>query len=298
MKNNNCLVAKDYLVTSEKFELRYNEELDLLYTNPKPAIHEMSVYYQSEEYISHTDKSTKFIEVVYKFVQYFTIKNKVNLVKKISNNCKTILDIGCGTGDFLKTCYLKKIAIYGIEPHLNARNLAAEKLRNKGHIFSDIENLHLYHQTNHLPVPKFDVITLWHVLEHVDDYNLYIDKIKELLNPNGTIIIAVPNFKSYDAKHYKEFWAAYDVPRHLWHFSKNSIHKIFALQQMKVVKILPMIFDAFYIAILSEKYKNGKTNYIKAFFVGLYSNLKAFFTKEYSSHIYIIKNDNFLGIKK
>ena len=131
---------------------------------------------------------------------------------------------------------------------------------------------------------------MWHVLEHVPDVEHQIKELKRLLKPNGTIIVAVPNYKSFDAQHYGKFWAAYDVPRHLWHFSKTSIEKLVSREKMKVVKILPMVFDSFYVSLLSEKYKTGKMNFIKAFWIGLRSNVKANSTKEYSSHIYMIKN--------
>jgi 2-polyprenyl-3-methyl-5-hydroxy-6-metoxy-1,4-benzoquinol methylase len=140
---------------------------------------------------------------------------------------------------------------------------------------------------------QFDVITLWHVLEHVPNLENYIATLKSKLKPNGILIVAVPNYKSYDAGYYKQFWAAYDVPRHLWHFSKKSIQGLFAKQEMHVVKILPMVFDSFYVSLLSEKYKNGKSNFLKAFYVGLLSNLKAAGTKEYSSLIYVIKNTKY-----
>ena len=137
---------------------------------------------------------------------------------------------------------------------------------------------------------QFDVITMWHVLEHVPNLNEYISILRKILKPNGTLVVAVPNHKSYDATYYKEFWAAYDVPRHLWHFSRLSIDKLFHLAGMKVTKVLPMKFDSFYVSLLSEKYKPGKSNFLKAFFIGLRSNLKARTSKEYSSLIYVIKN--------
>ena len=131
---------------------------------------------------------------------------------------------------------------------------------------------------------------MWHVLEHVPNLEEYLVALKRLLKPTGTILIAVPNFKSFDANYYGRFWAAYDVPRHIWHFSKVTIKKLFSEKEMNLVKVLPMKFDSFYVSLLSEKYKTGKMNFIKAFFVGLKSNLCAKKSKEYSSHIYVIKN--------
>jgi predicted SAM-dependent methyltransferase len=132
---------------------------------------------------------------------------------------------------------------------------------------------------------------MWHVLEHVPNLEEYISELKRLIKSSGTIIIAVPNFKSYDAKYYGEFWAAFDVPRHLWHFSKTAIQKLFAKQNLKLVEVLPMKFDSFYVSLLSEKYKNGKMNFLKAFWIGLKSNQYGNRKKEYSSHIYVIKSE-------
>ncbi len=131
---------------------------------------------------------------------------------------------------------------------------------------------------------------MWHVLEHVPDLDFQIKELKRLLKPTGTLIVAVPNFKSYDANYYQEFWAAYDVPIHFWHFSKKAIELLFQKENMKLSKVLPMKFDSFYVSLLSEKYKTGKMNYFSAFFVGLRSNWKARRTNEYSSLIYVLKN--------
>lgn len=166
----------------------------------------------------------------------------------------------------------------GVEPSERAKNIAIQKGISFVNEIGDLQN------------NSFDVITMWHVLEHVPNLELQIRELKRLLKPTGTLIVAVPNFKSYDAQHYKTFWAAYDVPIHFWHFSKKAIQSLFEKVDMKLEKVLPMKFDSFYVSLLSEKYKTGKMNYISAFFVGLKSNLKAGSTKEYSSHIYVLKN--------
>jgi predicted SAM-dependent methyltransferase len=137
---------------------------------------------------------------------------------------------------------------------------------------------------------SFDVITLWHVLEHLPNLENQLSTFKRLLKSNGTLIIAVPNYKSYDALYYKSFWAAFDVPRHLWHFSEDSISKLVSKQNMRVEKTLPMKFDSYYVSLLSEKYKNGVSNIFNAVRVGWLSNFKAKRSGEYSSLIYIVKN--------
>ena len=215
---------------------------------------------------------------MYHMVKSYSLKKKVGIINSYHEEKGSLLDIGAGTGDFLVTAKSAGWNTKGIEPNENAKKLAISKGISFENSIESIEN------------QQFDVITMWHVMEHVPDVTHQIKELKRLLKPNGTIIIAVPNYKSFDAQHYGKFWAAYDVPRHLWHFSKTSIEKLVSRENMKLEKILPMIFDSFYVSLLSEKYKNGKMNFIKAFWVGLRSNLKAKRTKEYSSHIYIIKN--------
>ncbi len=269
----NCI---DQTVSKESYEVMINKEYDMLITSPVPD--NLENYYLSDSYISHTDSKKTLFDKVYQLVKNYTLKSKLNLINSFNTDDKTILDIGAGTGDFLNVCKKNNWKISGIEPSLKAREIASKK------------SITLKEDITEIKEDKFDVITLWHVLEHIPNLIEYISQLKKLLKNKGVLIIAVPNYKSYDAKYYKEFWAAYDVPRHLWHFSKSSIEKLFSSVNMKVEKILPMKFDSFYVSLLSEKYKTKKSRPIRAFYRGLKSNLKAKTTKEYSSLIYIIKN--------
>lgn len=274
------LKVKDHSVSGELFELQYNIELDMLETFPRPQAEVLSQYYKSESYISHTNAKRNWFEKCYHFIRRFAIKKKLNLINKHINSSKNLLDIGCGTGSFLEAALNDNWNIIGIEPNKQARAIANEKCVNQVYDADKLNTIQAY---------QFDVITLWHVLEHIPNLEEQMSELYRLLKPNGTLIIAVPNFKSYDANHYKEFWAAYDVPRHLWHFSQTAIKKLFAQYNFKVVKTKPMIFDAFYVSLLSEKYKSGNMNMLKGFFIGLFSNVKALSSKEYSSLIYILK---------
>lgn len=277
-KNKLFLKVKDHSVSGESFELYHDENLDLLITYPKPDENSLPKYYESEDYISHTDGKRSLFEKAYHFVKNIALQKKLDLVNSLQNEKGKLLDIGAGTGDFLNVAQKNGWQTTGIEPSEKAKTIAMQK----GVAFeNDAANLE-----NH----SFDVITMWHVLEHVPNLENQIKELKRLLKPTGIILIAVPNFNSFDAKHYGTFWAAFDVPRHLWHFSKTAIQKLFAKEDLQLEKILPMKFDAFYVALLSEKYKTGKMNFISAFFTGLKSNLKAASSKEFSSHIYVIKN--------
>ena len=269
------LECKDYTVSGEIYQVKKNSEFDMLVTVPVPE--NLGDYYKSEDYISHTDSKKSVLDKVYQSVKNITLKRKLKLINSFGTSTKNILDVGAGTGDFLKVCKDNSWNVFGTEPDLDARNIAAKK------------EIILHKDLSKIKNSKFDVITLWHVLEHVENLQEYISELENLLSENGRLIIAVPNYKSYDAKYYKQHWAAFDVPRHLWHFSQTSISKLFSEVGMIVEKILPMKFDAYYVSLLSEKYKSGKMNPVKSFQKGFTSNLKAKDTNEYSSLIYVLK---------
>nr|WP_249684755.1 class I SAM-dependent methyltransferase [Flavobacterium sp. CYK-55] len=271
------LKVKDYSVSQKEFSLYLDTSIDLLATTPQPTSDELGSYYESEDYISHTDSSRSWFEKIYQFIKKTAIQQKLKLVLAEQKNKGILLDIGCGTGDFLAAAKSSGWQVKGYEPNEKARNIALQK------------GVELTYSTEDLKDNSVDVITMWHVLEHVPDVKAQITELKRLVKPGGTIIIAVPNYKSFDAHHYQNHWAAYDVPRHLWHFSKKSIQSLFAAQGLELVQVKPMWFDSFYVSLLSEKYKTGKMNMIQGFWIGLCSNLSGMRTKEFSSHIYIIK---------
>lgn len=275
------LKVKDHSVSGEFFNLLENKTYGFLETSPQPTSESLPAYYKSEDYISHTDSRRNLFEKAYHLVRKISLKQKLKLINSFSFEAKSLLDVGCGTGDFLQTAQQNNWIISGIEPNQEARTIANNKTNNAVLETGALLNL---------KPESFDIITLWHVLEHVPNLEEYIQILKKLLKPNGILIIAVPNYKSYDALYYGRFWAAYDVPRHLWHFNQNSITKLMSKVDMEVIKTRPMYFDAYYVSLLSEKYKSGKINVIKGIFIGLVSNIKSLVTKEVSSIIYVIKN--------
>jgi 2-polyprenyl-3-methyl-5-hydroxy-6-metoxy-1,4-benzoquinol methylase len=271
------LKVKDYSVSGETFELMYNEDYDMLITHPQPSIQDLPRYYESEDYISHTDGKRSLFEKLYHLVKKIALSNKLALI----NSCQekgSLLDIGAGTGDFLLVAKNNGWQTTGIEPSIKAKEIAVKK------------GVSFVNQISEISDKSIDVVTMWHVLEHVPDLQNQISELKRIVRTNGIIIIAVPNFKSFDANYYGKFWAAFDVPIHLWHFSKTAIEKLFDEKDLKLIKTVPMKFDSFYVSLLSEKYKTGKMNFIKAFFIGLKSNWSAKQNLEYSSHIYVFKN--------
>ena len=276
-KNKTYLTTEDHLITKEKFSLEFDDNYDMLVTTPSPK--NLDKYYQTTNYISHTDNAQNIFEKIYQLVKKYTLRKKIKLINQYSKNDRSILDIGCGTGEFLALAKKENWNTFGVEPNENAREKTA------------LKNIHVTPSLEKVGQQKFNVISLWHVLEHLPDLQNQIKKITALLKDEGTLLIAVPNYKSYDAKHYKENWAAYDTPRHLWHFSQNSISQIFKEHKFKVIETLPMKFDSYYVSLLSEKYKEGKQNYFKAIYLGWLSNYKANNTSEYSSLIYVLKRE-------
>tara|TARA_B110000459_G_C16579589_1_gene480604 strand:+ start:551 stop:1426 length:876 start_codon:yes stop_codon:yes gene_type:complete len=284
------LTARDHLVTGKTFDVLKNLRTGILETHPRPNKEELPLYYESKNYTSHNNnnKTDGLLAFCYKQVKIISTKRKIkicanSLCASKKNQKPSLLDVGCGTGDFLYSCYRHGWNVKGVENNSNAKNNLNPKISK--YVFDDFELLKTSPK-------KFDVITMWHSLEHISNLDKTILEMKNLLADQGVIIIACPNHKSFDAAFYKEFWAAYDLPRHLWHFDKNSIRELFSNYKIHLKKTLPMYWDSFYISILSEKIVNKKNNYLKGFVIGLMSNLCALFSKEYSSLTYVLKTKN------
>jgi 2-polyprenyl-3-methyl-5-hydroxy-6-metoxy-1,4-benzoquinol methylase len=274
------LTCKDYTVSQEKFRIVVCGSCGFKFTNPRPDDEVLGNYYKSEDYISHSNTRKGFVSKLYHVVRNYTLQRKLGLVSKYVSR-GTILDYGCGTGVFLNVCKKAGWETYGSEPDAGASLIAS----NSGlTVFSGKDQIN-----NALGHLKFDVITLWHVLEHVTDLDETLSFFNSRLNTSGILVVAVPNHRSFDAMHYREFWAAYDVPRHLYHFHKDTIERLLSRFDFNLCETLPMKFDSFYVSMLSEKYKNGSVNYFRPFINGLRSNLKAKRPSDYSSVIYIFK---------
>ena len=286
------LTVKDHTVSLEDFEVWECKHCTLRFTQSIPEAKDIARYYQSENYISHSDTNEGFINKMYHRVRRRTLLKKKSLVGKMTGKSRgTILDIGSGTGAFLHTMQLAGWDVTGLEPDTAARDRALK--------LYDL-HLNLSEQLYSLPAGSFDAITLWHVLEHVHDLHGYINQINTVLKPGGKIFIAVPNYTSYDEEVYKEYWAAYDVPRHLYHFSPKAMQELLELHGLAVDTIKPMWYDSVYVSLLSEKYKTGKANPALAFLNGIVSNTKALMSiKKCSSAIYVASHTKkFLGNKE
>jgi 2-polyprenyl-3-methyl-5-hydroxy-6-metoxy-1,4-benzoquinol methylase len=277
-----ALSAKDHTVSSERFFISLCANCTAMFTQDIPSQERIGAYYASDNYVSHSNTQKGLVNRLYHRIRRITLASKRKLVQSQTKRATgEILDVGCGTGAFLNEMRASGWNITGLEPDATARKNAKGLFNIEPQLPDDLFTL---------PEKKYDAITLWHVLEHVHQLQEYVVRFKELLSPEGVLVIAVPNYTSYDAEVYKEFWAAYDVPRHLYHFSPKSMQVLMDHNGLEVKKMKPMWFDSYYVSMLSEQYRSGKSNMIRAFFIGAISNLKALFDVERcSSVIYVIR---------
>jgi len=274
------LKTKDFSVSGEDFELHYNKAKDMLLTTPSPATKDLAAYYDSNQYDSHTTQKRTVFDWVYYIVRRHTLKRKLRLISQFKTQKKTLLDYGAGVGSFVRAARQSGWDSVGVEASKQARTAANQALP---------ESVFNTEWLKNLPSKSQSIITLWHVLEHLPNLNSSIQEFKRLLADDGRLIVAVPNYKSYDAKYYKAFWAAYDVPRHLWHFSPKSIARLFSQFDFELESTHPMLFDAYYVSLLSSKNKYGRMKIINSLWTGFKSNLLAKQSGDYSSLIYVLK---------
>lgn len=266
---------KDHFLSNEIFEIQKSEYTDILKTTQIPE--DLSKYYESEKYLSHSkDQSLK--SKIYLLIQKLNEKYKLKIINKYKTS-GTVLDYGCGDGTFLKFIKDKNFSILGFEPNIKAAETAKSKI-SENHITTSLDSV----ENNSL-----DIITLWHVLEHIPNPEEILSKLRLKLKNDGYIVIAVPNYKSFDAKFYREFWAAWDVPRHIFHYSKKGAIDFFNNHKFEVIHTYPLPFDSFYISLISENYMNNPLGIFRFPFIAALSNLKGMNDGNYSSVIYILK---------
>jgi 2-polyprenyl-3-methyl-5-hydroxy-6-metoxy-1,4-benzoquinol methylase len=253
----------------------------LIYTNPRPAAHEAGPYYHASAYISHSDTNEGIVNKLYHAVRKFTLQSKTNWIESEKKGNKELLDVGCGNGHFLAAAKEKGWNINGVEldPETAARAANLTGLS----IAPSLKEID--------PEKEFQVITLWHVLEHVYELDEYFQFFKSRLAQDGKLLLALPNPASFDATYFKQYWAAYDVPRHIYHFTPATIAALAQKYGFKLKSSRGLIFDSFYISLLSNEYKTGNKRLLHSFCIGLLSNLRAMLGKpNYSSNLYCFEH--------
>jgi 2-polyprenyl-3-methyl-5-hydroxy-6-metoxy-1,4-benzoquinol methylase len=273
------LTCVDHLVTQEKFPLAECASCGLIITTRQPA--DPTPYYESKEYLSHQPHQTSLFARMYRAIRKVNLRRKVRLVQQHTQGIK-LLDYGCGTGEFLYAAAQSGFDVMGVEPAPHARDLARSLTR------KDIGP-----SISTLPADdRYDIITLWHVLEHVPDFMRILQELKGKLRAGGVILLALPNPASSEVSDYQAFWAGFDVPRHLWHFKPRTVEQLLQVAGLRLQATYPMKFDAYYVSLLSEQYRGGSRSirtWVKAFVTGWRSNRVAKRTGQYSSLIYIAR---------
>lgn len=277
----NVWKAKDYTVSGELFDIAVCRTCTLAFTQDVPDAGSIGPYYKSENYISHSNTARGLVNSIYHTVRKRTLASKCKLIVSATGMKEgRLLDVGSGTGAFVQEMKAHGWEVTGLEPDEDARKVAMADYN------VQLADINQFYQ---LTPGSFDAITLWHVLEHVHELHPYVQQLRNLLTEKGKLFIAVPNYTSNDARAYQQYWAAFDVPRHLYHFSPASMQVLMQRNGMKVLEYKAMWYDSFYISLLSSKYKNGKTNWIGAGWNGFLSNLKALGNvKKCSSVVYVI----------
>lgn len=276
------LTCIDFFVSGEKFSIKKCNSCGFKITENIEDEENIGRYYQSEEYISHSNTAKGLVNSVYHAVRKYMLARKRRLVEKATSlQTGQILDVGTGTGFFLNEMKQNGWQVTGTEKSSDARDFAKKEF--------NLDNLPS-EKLFELKDNSFEVITLWHVLEHIHLINENMKTFRRLLKEKGKLILAVPNHESFDAKHYREFWAAYDVPRHIWHFAPKQMKMLGEKHQFKMNSLHTMPFDSFYVSMLSEKYKNSKLALFKGIYFGKISWLNSILNPEKcSSVIYVFE---------
>ena len=271
------MIVKDHFLTGESFEIKKVSK-GVLTTLPKSKTHDLRRYYCSKNYHSHSS-SKSVLSILYDLSSRFMVFRKIKLLSRLLKDKKKLLDFGCGRGGFLLSAKKRGFEVCGVEL---IPSVQKELIDKKITVYDKLESVSR----------RVNAITFWHSLEHINDVSQALIMSRKHLYDKGILIVALPNHDSFDSKYYKSFWAAYDVPRHRVHFNKKGLLQTVEKYGFKHLSTKPMILDSIYVSILSEKYKGTKMYYLFGFFIGLFSNLLAIFSKEYSSNIFIFKKTN------
>ncbi len=276
-KNNIFLYAvKDHLVTEDYFNLYWDENKKRAWTD-LGKLKDLNRYYESDKYISHQLRNKSLISILYSFARKIMLRYKFKHLEPFVKPSGKLLDIGCGSGDFLSFMIKKNFDVFGVENNNTAFEICVKK------------KLKVYNSIEDLPDKAFDFISLWHVLEHLSKPEDVIVKIHNLLNSNGVLVVAVPNFSSHDRFHYQNNWAALDVPRHRWHFTPEGLEEMLSNAGFELLKKSPLWLDVFYISFLSEKFKGNNLAFLRGAIKGSYFTLRSIFSKKYSSISFVFK---------
>ena len=275
----------DHFISGEAFSIMKCANCGFLFTQDPPDENEIALYYKSEAYISHSDTSKGLLNKLYRHARRLMLSRKYSLIKSIlGSGTGQILDIGSGTGYFQAYLTRKGWSATGIEINSDAREYAKRTFSVESY---SPDQLIRFHSSS------FDFITMWHSLEHFHDPGYYLKSAQNILKDNGYLIIALPNHNSFDAEFYGKYWAAWDVPRHLWHFGPSSVKAFIERFGFTLRSVHRLPLDSFYVSLLSERYRKSVFPLIQGSLIGFVSWITSLLRKNRSSSlIYIFEKSH------
>ena len=218
----------------------------LVYLNPRPVEESSGVFYESSEYTPFvsTGKQRSIMDRVYVAIREMNNRWKRRQIEALQPERGRLLDVGCGTGEFLQAMHAAGWQVRGVERDAKAAAYAVEQLQ------LDVVCGSL--DTVPLAPASFDVVTMWHVLEHLYQPHKALMQVRDVLRPGGLLVIAVPNLLSLDARYYRQNWVAFDAPRHVQHFSPKSLRSLCEMHSFAHLRTRMLPFDPFFNALMSE----------------------------------------------
>lgn len=272
-----AFVCVDRYASGETFHVCRCTGCGFRFTGDAPVEAEIGRYYESPDYISHTDTERGLMNTVYHWVRSYMLRRKAELVERLGGRtCGRLLDIGSGTGYFADAMTRRHWRADTIEKSAAARGIARQKF-----------GLDTWTEDAYATIADgtYDVITLWHVMEHIERINDLWSGLHRWLKDDGLLLVAVPNCGSYDAQYYKEDWAAYDVPRHLWHFTPDTMERFAGKWGFRLTAVRPMPFDAFYVSMLTEQHLGRRMSFVRGMLTGTGAWLASLRDKRKSSSL-------------
>ena len=252
----------DFTVSRESYILMRCPECGMVYTSNPPKECDTSKYDKLDLKLKLGDSPAGLIHKLYYYIRLRMLSRKAHIVESQSYRTGgSLLNYGAKTGYFSHKMERRGWKVTSIEKYHEERLFSLEMFHHRMFDVPEMDRLH---------PETFDVITLWHVFEHCYDPNGLLDKFYKLLRPTGILIMACPNIRSTDAMHYGPYWAAYDVPRHLWHFNTTSLSELAHKHGFTLMHRERMPFDCFYISILSEKHKRHKMAFLRGILYGFH----------------------------
>jgi len=269
MENVDCIICNStinspYIEVLDRFSCKSFQivkcECGFKFLSPRPKFSGITYYYENDDYDPHRLENKSIFHTVYGWVQKIALRWKFKHISKFIRS-GNLLDIGGGGGRFCSYFKSKGWRVSLQDNSSKARFLAQE---------ADIET---YTLLSEIQSQQFDLITMWHSLEHIHAIDALFQNVNRLTSDDGFLVVAVPNINAPERKFLGKDWAPWDAPRHLYHFNYAQLSKLLRKYGWKIEFSMPMIQDTPYNILLSLNIKSP-LELIWGGFVLLYSLIK------------------------